>query len=79
MQSNTGQQGTHLYVLSLQNSRMGACTLSGTYTPQPGATRYDILSQLRIDAAREYPSMEGSVVLYFALEPNRLTDEEAAR
>ncbi|MEU4065942.1 hypothetical protein AB0F25_26600 [Streptomyces wedmorensis] len=82
MESNTAQgntaQGSHLYVLSLQNGRMGACTISGTYTPPAGATRYDILTQLRIDAVREYPSMEGSIVLYFALETNRLADQEVS-
>ncbi|MFG3038567.1 hypothetical protein ACGFYZ_16890 [Streptomyces sp. NPDC048330] len=80
MQSTTtAQQGTHLYVLSLQNSRLGACTVSGTFTPTPGMTRYDILTQLRTEAVTEYPTMQGSVVLYFALQPNHLTDEEAAR
>ncbi|MFB6839528.1 hypothetical protein [Streptomyces sp. NPDC056361] len=74
MESNTGQ-GTHMYVLSLQNSRMGACTVSGTYTPPVGVTRYDILTQLRIDAVRQYPSMEGAVVLYFDLQTNTLTGE----
>ncbi|MGW8765552.1 hypothetical protein ACWGN5_23925 [Streptomyces sp. NPDC055815] len=78
MESNTAQ-GTHLYVLSLQNNRQAACTISGTYTPPPGATRFDILNRLRIDAARQYPSMEGAIVLYFALEANDLADEEVTR
>ncbi|WP_121830155.1 hypothetical protein [Streptomyces sp. S1] len=73
-------QGTHVYVLTLQNSQHSACTVSGTYTPSPGVTRYDALTQLRIDVVRQYPSMEGAVVLYFALEPNHLTPaEEVAR
>ncbi|MDX2559336.1 hypothetical protein PV371_06700 [Streptomyces sp. TX20-6-3] len=72
MNSNT-QQGTHIYVLTLQNRQQSACTISGTYTPPPGTTRYDILAQLRFDAVRQYPSMEGAVVLYFALETNDLT------
>ncbi|MFK0214948.1 hypothetical protein [Streptomyces sp. NPDC090298] len=74
MESNTAQ-GTHLYVLSLQNRQMNACTISGTYTPPPGATRFDILNRLRLDAAREYPSMEGAIVLYFALDANHLADQ----
>ncbi|APE21700.1 MULTISPECIES: hypothetical protein [Streptomyces] len=71
MHSNT-PQGTHVYVLTLENQRKSACTLSGTYTPPPGATRWDVLSQLRFDAVRQYPSMESAIVLYFALEANRL-------
>ncbi|MFF0429642.1 hypothetical protein ACFYUJ_35360 [Streptomyces sp. NPDC004520] len=78
MESNTGQ-GTHMYVLSLQNSQMSACTISGTYTPAPGATRFDIFDRLRLDAVREYPSMEGSIVVYFALESNAVTGEGVAR
>ncbi|MFF9427689.1 hypothetical protein [Streptomyces sp. NPDC014746] len=78
MESNTAQ-GTHLYILSLQNSRQAACTISGTYTPPPGATRFDILNRLRLDAAREYPSMEGAIVLYFALDTNHLTDQEVTQ
>jgi hypothetical protein len=69
MESST-EQGSHLYVLTLQNCQQSACTLAGTYTPPPGATRYDILTQLQTDAYRRAPSMEGAVVLYFALEPN---------
>ncbi|MGW1116540.1 hypothetical protein ACWD5B_05440 [Streptomyces tanashiensis] len=72
MESNTAQ-GTHMYVLSLQNRQMSACTISGTYTPAPWDTRFDILNRLRLDAVRQYPSMEGSIVVYFALEPNELT------
>ncbi|MGA5063164.1 hypothetical protein ACPB9E_05185 [Streptomyces exfoliatus] len=75
MESNT-QQGTHLYVLTLQNRQQSACTVSGTFTPEPGFTRFDVLGQLRIDMVRQYPSMEGAVVLYFALEANHLTGEE---
>ncbi|MGW8351057.1 hypothetical protein [Streptomyces wedmorensis] len=75
MESNTAQ-GTHLYVLSLQNSQKAACTISGTYTPPPGATRFDILNQLRLDTARQYPSMEDAIVLYFALDTNHLADQE---
>ncbi|XUM04894.1 hypothetical protein ACQ86F_17875 [Streptomyces venezuelae ATCC 10712] len=78
MESNTRPQGTHMYVLSLQNRQMNACTISGTYTPPPGATRFDILNRLRVDAAREYPSMEGAIVLYFALDANGLTAEEVS-
>ncbi|MGW8762316.1 hypothetical protein ACWGN5_07425 [Streptomyces sp. NPDC055815] len=76
---NNHPQGTHMYVLSLQNSQMSACTISGTYTPPPGATRFDILNRLRLDAVRQYPSMEGSIVVYFALETNDLTGEGVAR
>ncbi|MGA5064494.1 hypothetical protein ACPB9E_12060 [Streptomyces exfoliatus] len=77
MESNT-QQGTHLYVLTLQNRQQSACTVSGTFTPEPGFTRFDVLGQLRIDVVRQYPSMEGAVVLYFALEANHLTGEGVA-
>ncbi|MFI0925134.1 hypothetical protein ACH4TP_14545 [Streptomyces sp. NPDC021012] len=76
---NNQPQGTHMYALSLQNSQMSACTVSGTYTPPPGTTRFDILTQLRLDAVRQYPSMEGSIVVYFALEPNAVTGEGVDR
>ncbi|MFG2836871.1 hypothetical protein ACGFYE_17935 [Streptomyces zaomyceticus] len=72
MQSNT-EQGSHMYVLTLQSQHKSVCTLSGTYTPPPGVTRFDILTQLRTDAVRQYPSMEGGIVLHFALEPNHMT------
>lgn len=69
MQSNI-EQGSHMYVLTLQSQQKTVCTLSGTYTPPPGVTRFDILAQLRLDAVRQYPSVEGGIVLYFALDPN---------
>lgn len=70
MQNTTQQQGSHMYVLTLQTREMDVCTVSGTCTPPPGATRYDVLVQLQIDAARRYPSMTGGIVLHFALESN---------
>ncbi|GGU78967.1 hypothetical protein GCM10010275_12250 [Streptomyces litmocidini] len=78
MESNTAQ-GTHMYVLSLQNRQMSACTISGTCTPDPWDTRFDILNRLRLDAIRQYPPMKGSIVVYFALEMNDLTGQGAAR
>ncbi|MFE0734461.1 hypothetical protein [Streptomyces sp. NPDC058855] len=63
-------QGSHMYVLTLQNNRGATCTLTGTHTPPPGRTRFDTLLQLQTDAARHLPSMEGATVLFFALEPN---------
>ncbi|MFI9112751.1 hypothetical protein [Streptomyces venezuelae] len=77
MHSST-PQGTHVYVLTLENERKSACTISGTYTPPPGATRWDILGQLRVDAVRQYPSMEGGIVLYFSLEENCLAEPGVA-
>ncbi|MFE5941130.1 hypothetical protein [Streptomyces sp. NPDC056480] len=69
---NSTPQGSHMYVLTVQSGQRAACTITGAFTPPPGATRYDVLAQLRIDAARQYPALEGGVVTFFSLEPNTL-------
>ncbi|RST04694.1 hypothetical protein EF910_16455 [Streptomyces sp. WAC07149] len=66
------EQGSHFYVLTLQSRNSSVCTVSGTYTPAPGATRNDVYTQLRADLARQYPSMENATVLHFSIEPNQL-------
>ncbi|MFC9386167.1 hypothetical protein [Streptomyces venezuelae] len=75
---NSNRQGSHMYVLTLQSQQQNVCTISGTFTPGAGFTRWDILAQLRVDAARQYPSMEGGAVLYFAMEENYLAETGVA-
>ncbi|MCX5296838.1 hypothetical protein OG898_10085 [Streptomyces sp. NBC_00193] len=65
-------QGSHMYVLTLQNQHGNICTLSGTFTPDPGTTRHDVHQQLREDAVRRYPSLENATVVFFSLESNHL-------
>ncbi|MEU8760909.1 hypothetical protein [Streptomyces sp. NPDC048659] len=67
-------QGSHMYVLTLQAQTGRLHTMSGTHTPAPGRTRFDLLTQLRKDAVRLYPNsrMDGAIVLFFSVEPNAL-------
>ncbi|MEU3750980.1 MULTISPECIES: hypothetical protein [Streptomyces] len=69
---NTQRQGSHMYVLTLQNRHGATCTFTGTHTPPEGWTRFDVHDQLRAESVRSYPSMEGATVLFFSLEPNTL-------
>ncbi|MER5484028.1 hypothetical protein ABT024_12540 [Streptomyces sp. NPDC002812] len=70
--SSSTPQGSHMYVLTLQNEQGNICTLSGTFTPDPGTTRHDVHQQLRENAVRRYPSLENSAVVFFSLESNQL-------
>ncbi|CAM5581406.1 MULTISPECIES: hypothetical protein [Streptomyces] len=69
---NNGRQGSHMYVLTLQNDGGHVCTLSGTFSPLAGWSRHDFYTQLRTDASRRYPSMASATVLYFSLDKNTL-------
>ncbi|MFJ9434059.1 hypothetical protein ACIRQY_31000 [Streptomyces sp. NPDC101490] len=67
------RQGTHAYVITLQGGPDGGvCTLQGTHTPRVGETRFDILMQLRTDAARSHRGLDDAVVLFFSLDRNTL-------
>ncbi|WP_282206858.1 hypothetical protein [Kitasatospora fiedleri] len=47
-------------------------TVSGTVTPRAGGTRLDVYLEILAHAVRQRPDMEGSTVLFFDLQPNRL-------
>ncbi|MFI8828599.1 hypothetical protein [Streptomyces sp. NPDC053431] len=64
-------QGSHMYVLTLSDGR-GEGTVSGTITPAAGASRFDTYEHIRQHATRAYPSLQGSTVVFFSLEPNTL-------
>ncbi|MFJ6481916.1 hypothetical protein ACIQK6_17575 [Streptomyces sp. NPDC091682] len=70
--SSSSSQGSHMYVLTLQNRDRSVCTVSGALTPVPGATRYDLYLHLRSEMVRHYPSMEDGSVTFFSLEPNQI-------
>ncbi|MGW6565034.1 hypothetical protein [Streptomyces sp. NPDC054975] len=64
-------QGSHAYVLTLSNPR-GQGMVSGTITPAPGASRYDVYLDIRRHAVSVYPSLGDATVVFFSLEPNTL-------
>ncbi|MEV6124493.1 hypothetical protein AB0M23_28965 [Streptomyces sp. NPDC052077] len=68
---NDRPQGTHMYVLTLSDGR-GEGTVSGTITPPAGASRFDTYEHLRRHATGVHPSLRGSTVVFFSLEPNTL-------
>lgn len=72
MQTDDQPQGSHMYVLTLQGRNGDTCTISGTYTPHAGWSRFDFYTRLRTEAARSYPAMENAKVLFFSLDRNTL-------
>nr|WSX52046.1 hypothetical protein OG409_25860 [Streptomyces sp. NBC_00974] len=70
--SDIPQQGSHQYVLTLQNRDRNICTATGTLTPELGSTRHDVFAQLRGDVVRKYPAMANPAVVFFSLEPNQI-------
>ncbi|MET9426315.1 hypothetical protein [Streptomyces sp. NPDC003036] len=64
-------QGSYMYVMTLSDGR-GEGTVSGTYTPPSGASRFDAYEAIRQHAIRAYPSLQSGTVVFFCLEPNTL-------
>ncbi|MEU9856372.1 hypothetical protein [Streptomyces sp. NPDC047974] len=64
-------QGSLMYVLTLTTNH-GQGTVTGTYNPAPGETRYDAYRAIRRHALDSYPHLENGTVLFFCLEPNTL-------
>lgn len=69
---STGTQGTHMYVLTIDDPGYSAVTVDGTITPAPGATRYDAYRDIKARTIRTYPEMAHGIVTFFSLEPNTL-------
>ncbi|MET8505457.1 hypothetical protein ABZV60_12460 [Streptomyces sp. NPDC004787] len=71
MPINDQPQGSHMYVLTLA-TRQGQGTASGTITPEPGQSRFDVFDQIWGEMLHRRPSLENATVLFFSLEPNTL-------
>ncbi|MGW2364819.1 hypothetical protein ACWCZ5_04445 [Streptomyces sp. NPDC001667] len=66
------QQGSHLYILTLDKPGDVSGSWHGTWTPPHGATRWDALVQLKEQIEKADPRFAGSTIAFFALEPNQL-------
>ncbi|MBC2879806.1 MULTISPECIES: hypothetical protein [Streptomyces] len=78
-QPSDGQppQGSHHFVITLETpisarSAGASYTLSGTLTPPPGATRYDVYQLVRAEAERADPLLQRANTVFFSLERNEL-------
>jgi hypothetical protein len=74
MDSATAQDSHH-FVLTLQKpsgSGWATGTWAGSFTPSPGATRYEVYAALVAQCSREHPEVAGGAVVYFSLERNEL-------
>lgn len=68
-------QGTHFYMLALQiptPTGFRTSSFSGTCTPGPGATRYDVYLDLRDEYARRYPECATAPAIHYDIQPNQL-------
>lgn len=68
-------QGSHFFAITLQAPGYDGFeinTYSGTVTPAPGQTRYDLYQQLRNEIAASNPDMARSNTLFFSVESNAL-------
>jgi hypothetical protein len=74
--TNTEQQGTHFYAMTVQKPlRPGATadyTLSGHMTPPPTWTRADFYQAIYNDITNTYPQLAGASVLFFTVDRNQL-------
>ncbi|MFE4018561.1 hypothetical protein ACFXPZ_14225 [Streptomyces sp. NPDC059101] len=70
------QQGTHHFVLTLQQQTPGGAIALATFangcTPQPGQTRADVYADLLEAVTYQDPALKGANVIFFALERNEL-------
>jgi hypothetical protein len=65
-------QGTHHFVITLENPQYGSVSCSGTVTPPPGQTRHDVFQRIFSGLVNNAPQFAGANVLFFSLEPNQL-------
>jgi hypothetical protein len=75
-ETNTEQQGSHFYVMTVQKAlRPGATadyTLSGHTTPPSNWTRGDFYQAIYADITKTYPQLAGASVLFFTVDRNEL-------
>lgn len=65
----------YCFIITFSADYKNLRTFSGTYTPQPGMTRYDVYNRIHADHLLQLPSLIRSVcqVTFFSLEPNQLS------
>lgn len=65
----------YFFIIAFSHREKVAETFSGTFTPTPGMTRYDVYSRILADHEQRLPSLIRSYckVTFFSLEPNRLS------
>jgi hypothetical protein len=66
---------THFYFMVIQTPTGRGFHVSsnyGTFTPGPGATRFDLLNTIRAQIAEGAPITAGGNVTAFDIQPNRL-------
>ncbi|MEW1754722.1 hypothetical protein [Streptomyces angustmyceticus] len=70
------QQGTHHFVLTLQQQASSGgivvATFANSCTPQPGQTRAEVYGDLLAAVGHDSPELKGANVLFFSLERNEL-------
>jgi hypothetical protein len=71
-EQHTGTQGSHMWFIALESSKGARLTSTGTITPVPGETRFDVYTRILRDLTRAYPEMARGNVIHFSLEPNTL-------
>jgi len=64
----------YFFIIAFSYRENDAETFSGTFTPTPGMTRYDVYNRIHADHLQRMPSLirSGCKVTFFSLEPNRL-------
>ncbi|MFF4011451.1 hypothetical protein [Streptomyces sp. NPDC001717] len=70
--TQAAEQGSHMWVMTLEKPGRGMTTQYGTWTPPAGATRHDVFAALRGHIVAEHPEMASANTIFFSLEPNRL-------
>lgn len=75
MSSPNEPQGSHFYLIVIQTPRHNgykATSRHGTLTPEPGATRHDLLEIVMADTIRKVPSAAEGAVTAFDVQPNQI-------
>lgn len=74
--SSIKEQGTYLYVIAVQyphpDGGTGIAHQVGGWTPEKGATRFDVFLEIHKQLIETYPRAATGAVITFDLQPNKL-------
>lgn len=68
----TNKQGSHFWMMVIQQRGGVVGSYQGTTTPERGETRLDLFNRVRTEIGRDYPDSVNGAVIDFDVQPNKL-------
>ncbi|WP_263168139.1 hypothetical protein [Streptomyces sp. SCSIO ZS0520] len=65
-------EGTHHWIITVEQPGRASLTIDGSCTPGLGATRRDVFRDVKAFAESKHPDLRGANVVFFALESNQI-------